>query len=68
MDFGSKSAVLEFACIGLAVLGLFLQSPYSQLCRTLNTLLLISYCTESTDDCYMHIEIHVIYLAVLSRT
>jgi len=54
MDFGSKSAVLELACIGLAVLGLFLQSLYSQLCRTLNTLLLFSYCTESTDDGYMH--------------
>jgi len=53
MDFGSKSAVLEFTCIGLAV-GLFLQSLYSQLCRTLNTLLLFSYCTESIDDCYMH--------------
>jgi len=54
MDFGSKSAVLEFASIGLAVLGLILQSLYSQLGRTLNTLLLFSYCTESTDDCYMH--------------
>jgi len=53
MEFGSKSAVLEFACIGLAVLGLFLQSLYSQLCRTLNTLLLFSYCTEITDDCYI---------------
>jgi len=54
MDFGSKSAVLEFACIGLAILSLFVQSLYSQLCRTLNTLLFFSYCTESTDDCYMH--------------
>jgi len=51
MDFGSESAVLEFTCIGLAVLGLFLQSLYSQLRRTLNTLLFFSYCTESTVDC-----------------
>jgi len=37
MDFGTKLAVLEFACIGLAVLGLLLQSLY-----TLNILLLFT--------------------------
>jgi len=53
MDFGSKSAVLEFACIGigLALLCLFLQSLYSQLCRTYYSFFLTVLRIQMTVTC-----------------